>query len=252
MSYKSLIYFFFIIVVSGCSSSSVQNNDIISLQRNLFSNKGFSLVYDETLFQNKIVSKKLDERGLLIFQKNLKKNSLVKIRNILNNKTILVKVGKNASYPSFNNSVISKRIANELDLDLTEPYTEIISISENSVFFAKRTKTFDEEKNVANKVPVNNISINDLNNKKEKKLKKTRKNFSYTIKIADFYFNETAFLMVKRIKNETKIKNPKIEKISNEEYRVYLGPFDNISSLQNSFNDINILGFENLEIIKND
>ena len=52
--------------------------------------------------------------------------------------------------------------------------------------------------------------------------------------------------MVKRIKNETKIKNPKIKKISNEEYRVYLGPFDNISSLQN------ILGFENLEIIKND
>jgi hypothetical protein len=252
MFYKNLIYFFLIFFVFGCTTNTVQNNNIELLEKNLFSNKGFSLVYNETLYQKKIVSKKLDERGLLIFQKNLKKNSLVKIRNILNNKTILAKVGKNASYPPFNNSVISKRIANELDLNLSEPYTEITSISENSVFFAKRAKTFDEEKNVANKVPVKNISINDLNKKKEKKLKKTKKNFSYTIKIADFYFSKTALLMVKRIKNETKIKNPKIKKISNEEYRVYLGPFDNISSLQNSFNDINILGFENLEIIKND
>ena len=33
-------------------------------------------------------------------------------------------------------------------------------------------------------------------------------------------------------------------------YRVYLGPFYNINTLQKSFNDINILEFENIEIIK--
>ena len=58
--------------------------------------------------------------------------------------------------------------------------------------------------------------------------------------------------MVKRIKDETKIENPKIKKISDKEYRVYLGPFNNINSLQKSFNDINLLVFENIEIIKND
>ena len=58
--------------------------------------------------------------------------------------------------------------------------------------------------------------------------------------------------MIERIKTETKIKNPKSQKISAKKYRVYLGPFDNINTLQNSYNGINILGFENIEIIKND
>ena len=83
---------------------------------------------------------------------------------------------------------------------------------------------------------------------KQSKVKK----FSYKIKIADFYFNDTAKIMLLRIINETEIKNPKIKKISEEKYRVYLGPFNNINSLQKTYNDINILEFENIEIIKND
>ena len=59
-------------------------------------------------------------------------------------------------------------------------------------------------------------------------------------------------MMINRIKNEISIKNPKIKKISDKNYRVYLGPFNNINSLQKSFNDISILQFENIEILKND
>ena len=59
-------------------------------------------------------------------------------------------------------------------------------------------------------------------------------------------------MMIDRIKTETPIKNAKIKKISDKNHRVYLGPFNNINSLQKSFNDINILEFENVEIIKND
>ena len=58
--------------------------------------------------------------------------------------------------------------------------------------------------------------------------------------------------MQKRIKIESPIKNSKIKKISDKKYRVYLGPFNDINSLQKSFNDISILQFENIEIIKND
>ena len=76
--------------------------------------------------------------------------------------------------------------------------------------------------------------------------------FSYTIKIADFYFNDTALMMLDRIKIESSIKNPKVKKISDKKHRVYLGPFNNINSLKKSFNDISILKFENIEIIKND
>ena len=58
--------------------------------------------------------------------------------------------------------------------------------------------------------------------------------------------------MIKRIKNETKIKKPRIKKISSTKYRVFLGPFYDIKTLQKAFNDINILQFENIEIIKNE
>ena len=81
---------------------------------------------------------------------------------------------------------------------------------------------------------------------------KLKKKFSYSIKVADFYFKETAKSMMERIKNETNINKSKIQKVSSNKYRVYLGPFDDITSLQISFNDISILKFENIEIIKND
>ena len=53
-----------------------------------------------------------------------------------------------------------------------------------------------------------------------------------------------------RIKNELKLSNSKILKISNTSYRVYFGPFDNLKSLKDAFDDISPLNFENIEIIK--
>ena len=76
--------------------------------------------------------------------------------------------------------------------------------------------------------------------------------FSYNIKIADFYFKDSALMMLNRIKDETSINKVKIKKISDKNYRVFLGPFDNINSLQKSYNDISILEFENIKIIRND
>ena len=100
------------------------------------------------------------------------------------------------------------------------------------------------------KAPVNDISISDLNNTEIKSLTKATNKFLYKIKIADFYFKDTALLLTNRISNETNVTDVKIEKIMKNKYRVYLGPFYNINALQKSFNDINILEFENIEIIK--
>ena len=57
--------------------------------------------------------------------------------------------------------------------------------------------------------------------------------------------------MSNRIINETNIKNPLIKTISNTKYRVLLGPFDDIKKLEDSFNEIKSLKFENIEILKN-
>ena len=58
--------------------------------------------------------------------------------------------------------------------------------------------------------------------------------------------------MVNKIIKETNVKKVKIQNLSDTEYRVFLGPYFNIKALQKGFNGINILEFENIEIIKND
>ena len=239
-------------MLNNCTTTTLTKNKISNSLDNPFINKGFSLIYSDKLYDNKIITKKIKERDLVIFQKNLKKNTIVKIRNILNNKSVIVTVGSDADYPLFNNAVLSLRIADEIGLNENEPYVEILEVIEDTVFVAKRAKTFEEEKNVANKAPVNNINISDLNIKEISIKKEISKKFSYEIKIADFYFNNTASLLVDRITKETEIKDIKIKKINEKKYRVYAGPFNNIKSLQKSFNDISILEFENIEFIKND
>ena len=238
------------IFISNCTSINQTKIQSTQFLEDPFINKGFALIYNENFLKEKIISRKIDERNLIIFQKNLKKNTKVKITNIKNEKSIIATVGNKASYPSFNNSVLSIRIAEEIDLDKEEPYVEILEILENSVFVAKRAKTFEEEKEVVTKAPVNDISISDLNNTEIESLTKTTNKFLYKIKIADFYFKDTALLLTNRISNETNVTDVKIEKIMKNKYRVYLGPFYNINALQKSFNDINILEFENIEIIK--
>ena len=57
--------------------------------------------------------------------------------------------------------------------------------------------------------------------------------------------------MVQRIKEETKLKNLSIMKLSATKYRVLIGPFNDIKTLKDSFEKMNSFNFENLEILKN-
>ena len=217
-----------------------------------YTNQGFALIYDENLFNKKSISKKLDNRGLFIFHTKIRKNSFVKITNPENTKTVIAQVISNkAIFSNFYNSVITKRIVDELSLDENEPYVELSLISNESTFVAKKAKTFDEEKKVAQKAPVDGITIDNLGAVEKKELTKTsQSNFLYSIKIADFYYKDSAENMIQRIKDETKITNPVIKKLSQTKYRVLLGPFNDIKKIQESFDEIEKLNFENLKIIK--
>ena len=214
-----------------------------------YKNLGFTLIYDDSL--EKI--RELDSNSLEIYHGYLKRNSMVKITNPINGKSLIAKVVSNrVVFSNFYNSVISSKIANQLELNLEIPYVEITLISKNSTFIADKAKTFDEEKKVAEKAPIDGIMINDLNKKSEIKNEKIKKEiFSYSIKIADFYYEKTAKIMIDRINVKTSLKNSKILKLSKTKYRVIIGPFDDIKSLKESFEKMKSLNFENLEIIKN-
>ena len=217
-----------------------------------YSNDGFTLVYSDDLYKSKIVNKKLDDRELFVLQKNLKKDSTVKITNLLNNKSIIAKVKSKSKYPNFYNSVITNRIAIEIDLDLKEPFVHVESVDQNSVFYAGKANTFDEEKNVADKAPVEGVNIVNISSENlvEKKDIKLTKKFSYVIKIADFYYEDSAKLVKERIMIETNIKKINIEKINVNTYRLSIGPYKSIEKLKINYEKAEALYFENLELIK--
>ena len=248
MKFKYLIIFTIFVFITGCQQHSSVTNKINLKQVNKYSNLGFSLIYDQDLNL-----KKLDQRSLQIFHKNLKKRSLVKITNPSNNKSLIAEVkSKKVKFSSFYNSIISKRIAETLELNPNEPYIEITLVTKNSTFVAKKAKTYDEEKKVAEKAPIDGIKISDLNENSKQQIKQiSNKKFSYSIKIADFYYKKSANLMINRIKTETSLTNLKLIQLSETNYRVLLGPFNDINSLKESFEKMNSLFFENLEILKN-
>ena len=251
MNFNKILIIFLILFLTACKQID-DDKKVINYSNYLkYSNTGFTLVYDEQLKKDNKISKKIDDRALVIFHKKIKKNSFVKITNPVNNKSIIAKViSNNAQFSDFYNSVITTRIANELSIDLDEPYVDLVLISENSTFIAKKAKTFDEEKNVAEKAPVDGIIIDNLGTDLNKKNKVKKHNFLYSIKVADFYYKYSAENMILRIKNETNLKNPLIKKLSKTKYRVLLGPFSDIKKLEQSFDEIKLLEFENLEILK--
>ena len=160
-------------------------------------------------------------------------------------------ISNKGEFSNFFNSVITLRIAEDLDLNIEEPYIEIILVSKESTFIAKKAKTFEQEKTVAEKAPIDGIQIKDLKTKKKSSVKIDNKKFSYSIKVADFYYHDTASVMIDRIKKETMVKNSSIIKLSKTNYRVLIGPFSDIKSLKDSFEKLNSLNFENLQILKN-
>ena len=252
MNYRILSIIFFTFFLIGCEQNSFNKNLANQNKLSKYKNSGFTLVYDNILKQEKKISKKIDNRSLFIFHKNLKENSFVKITNPKNQKTIIAEVISNkAKFSDFYNSVITLRIAEEISLDLKDPYIELVLISQNSTFVAKKAKTFKEEKKVAEKAPVDGIQIDNLGETIDPKEEITKDSvFNYSIKVADFYHKDSAKNMSDRIINETNIKNPIIKRISNTKYRVLLGPFNDIKKLKESFNDIKSLNFENIEILK--
>ena len=72
------------LLLLSCESRNTSDKifKINKLSQTQFINKGFALIYDEKLYKEKKINKKMNEKDLLIFQRNLKKNTRVIVTNI--------------------------------------------------------------------------------------------------------------------------------------------------------------------------
>jgi hypothetical protein len=146
----------------GCEQNNLNKKSVNQKIMTKYKNSGFALVYDPVLKKEKKISKKIDNRSLLIFHKSLKKNSFVKITNPVNQKTVIAEViSNNVNFSDFYNSVITSRIADELSLNLNEPYIDLVLISQKSQHFvAKKGQNLStKKKTLQKKLPVDGIQL---------------------------------------------------------------------------------------------
>ena len=97
-------------------------------------------------FDQKIIKGRMDNEIMQISHQNLKTGTLIKISNPKNNESIVLKNIKRIRYPDFYKILITKPVAEKLDLNLRLPIIEITEIKKNKSFVAKKAKIYNEEK----------------------------------------------------------------------------------------------------------
>ena len=238
-----------LLLLTSCANYQFDNSKK-KKERIFFNSSGFAMIYEDIYFKDGLVSKKIDNTKNITMHSFLKRNTTIIIINPVNEKEIEVKINKNSDYPKIFNLVITKRIADTLKLDLENPYIEIREIKKNKTFIAKETDMFEEEKKVAEKVPVDLINVKVLSNEEEIVEKNLLKNTNFILVISDFYYLSTANDLKDKLSKETKTNDFYIEKINDNKYRLSAGPFKNFYSLKSTYISLNNLGFEDLNIYR--
>ena len=231
------------ITLSSCADYKT-NKGSQKEEKQYYSSSGFALIYDDELFLQKIINKKINNEDIRVMHSQLKTNTPLKIINPVNSKVIETKIYKEAKYPKIFNIVISKKIASILELDVNNPYVEVIEIKKNKIFIAKKTNTFDEEKKVAENAPVDEITMDNLSKGELDIEKEISKKVNFILVINDFYFEDSANNLKTELVEKTKMNNISIEKINNKKYRLFVGPFKNFNALKTTYISLNNLGFE--------
>ena len=219
-------------------------------EKQYYSSIGFALIYSDHHYLNKVVNKKIKSDDSVAMHNLLKINTPIKIINPDNSKFIVTKIYKKADYPKIFNVVISRKIASFLELDFNNPYVEIIETKKNKTFIAKKSETFEEEKNVSEKAPVDEVKMDDLVKDETKIEKKKIVSKNFILVISDFYFLDSANNLKKELLEKTKMNNISVKKINNNKYRLLAGPFKNFNALKTTYISLNKLGFESLNIYK--
>ncbi len=238
-------YSLIILLVLTTSCKTINNT---KYEKKSYYSKGFAYIYDENDFNNKIINKKLKIDEVLISNKNIRRGTLLKISNPRNDKNIIVKNGKKVNYPDFYKVLITESVSNQLGLNKNYPYIEVEEIKKNKSFIAKKAETYAEEKQIPNKAPIEKVNISNLSKKTPSKLDVKPQ---FVIILGNFYSLDSAKRLKNRIHNESeqlKDKKISIKKINNNNYEVFLGPYNTINIIKNDYIALKQINFEEIDV----
>ena len=228
--------FFLIAFVLSCSPQLSSIN-----QKKPYSAKGFAYIYNDFDFKEKIIKGKMNNDIMQISHQKLRVGALIKIINPKNEEIVVLKNTKRIKHPDFYKILITKPVAEKLNLNLDLPILEIIEIKKNKSFVAEKAKMYREEKKISSKAPVDSVEISNISkNIVDERKKKTDNIF---IHIGTFYSIDVAKFDDKKLK---------IKKINNKEIQVISGPYTSVNLLKNDYIMLKNFGFEELDIFINE
>ena len=256
---EKIILLCMVLLLGACADYKIDKSKPLK-ERKFYSSKGFALIYNDTLFEqggidkrfnnNEIIDNKLNNEKIIAQHSLLKKNTHIKIINPDTSITIETKISRKANYPKIFNIVLSKKIATILELDLDNPYVEVFEVKQNKTFIAKEGNIFDEEKQVAESAPIEEIKMDDLTEGQSDIKKKLVKKNNFVLVISDFYYYNSAQNLKTELIKKTQINNFWIKKINDTKYRLSVGPFEDFNALKSIYISLNNLGFEGINIYR--
>jgi len=245
MKFSLIIYLFFLI---SCSPHYTNTDN-----RKPYNSTGLAYIYNQYDYEKKIISKKLNNDLFEISHKDLKTGTLIKLINPSTKEYLVLKNFKRVMYPDFYKILITKPVAEKLNIDSELPIIEVLEIKKNKSFIAEKARIYQEEKKISSKAPITSVKISNISKKKPRK--KSIKSENIYILIASFFTNEAANLLKQRIvveKPNYDLKKLIIRKKTSKEFEVLSGPYKSINSLKNDYIDLKIFGFEELDIFINE
>ncbi len=244
MKFKLFTIFF---IITACTTQTTKFDN-----RTPYNSKGFAYIFNDKDYEDKIIKGKLNNSELQISHSKLRYNALVKIINPKTKDYIVLKNLKKIKYPDFYKILITKKVAEKINLREDAPLVEIFEIKKNKSFIAKRAKIFSEEKTIPSNAPITSVEISNIS--KNKSTKTDKKNEFYIL-IASFYSSETAEFLKNRIDKEISsfdMQKMKIVKKSNKKIDLISGPYNTINLMKNDYILLKDFGFEDLDFIAND
>ena len=245
MKFKILIFFFILI---SCSPHYTKLDN-----RKPYNSTGFAYIYNVNDYETKVIKGKMNNELLQISHKDLKIGTLIRLINPKTKENLVLKNIKRTKYPDFYKILITKSVAEKLNINKTLPLIEIQEIKKNKSFIAEKAKIYKEERKISSRAPVTSVKIANIS--KKKPIKESINSENIYILIASFYTKEAANLLVKRITTETSnyyIQKLKIKKKSSKKFEVLSGPYKYINLLKNDYINLKNFGFEELEVFINE
>ena len=241
MKFKYLTLIFFLL---SCTNNSFEKSNV----SNSKISNGFALIYNESDFENKIISSKLNSDKIEAAHNRYKKNSIIIITNPENKKSIQLVISKKINYPDFYKVLITKELSEKLNLDPNMPFVEVERRVKNRSFIAKKAVTYSEEQSVLTKAPVAKVKINNISKSSDNKSKK-KSDVKFSIIVGEFYSKKWASSLIELLINENIKKEVfSIKTLGKNNYQLIAGPYTSINTLKNDYFKLNKYGFDNLDL----